>query len=111
MLQDPRSEALIDNFAGQWLFLRNVPGTDPRQASSRTSTTTCAQAFRRETELFFETIVREDRSAIDLLTRRLHVPQRAARIITAFAPCTGRSSGATWPAGRHPPGSSARGAS
>ena len=37
------------------------------------------QAFRRETELFFESIMREDRSVLDLLTRRLHLPQRAAR--------------------------------
>ena len=36
------------------------------------------QAFRRETELFFDSIVREDRSALDLLTRQLHVPERAA---------------------------------
>ena len=37
------------------------------------------QAFRQETELFFESILREDRSVLDLLQRELHVPQRAAR--------------------------------
>ena len=45
---------------------------------SRTSTTTCAQAFQRETELFFESQLREDRSVVDLLTAELHVRQRAA---------------------------------
>jgi len=67
MLQDPRSEALIDNFAGQWLFLRNVPGTGPTASLYPDFDDNLRQAFRRETELFFESMVREDRSAIDLL--------------------------------------------
>ena len=67
MLQDPRSEALIDNFAGQWLFLRNVPGTGPAASLFPDFDDGLRQAFRRETELFFESLVREDRSAIDLL--------------------------------------------
>ena len=45
---------------------------------SRTSTTTCCDAFQQETELFVESTLREDRSVSDLLTRRLHVRQRAA---------------------------------
>ena len=67
MLQDQRSEALIDNFAGQWLFLRNVPGTGPTASLYPDFDDNLRQAFRRETELFFESMVREDRSAIDLL--------------------------------------------
>jgi len=67
MLQDPRSAALIDNFAGQWLFLRNVPGTGPTASLFPDFDDNLRQAFRRETELFFESLVREDRSAIDLL--------------------------------------------
>jgi hypothetical protein len=67
MLQDPRSEALIENFAGQWLFLRNVPSTGPTASLYPDFDDNLRQAFRRETELFFGSMVREDRSAIDLL--------------------------------------------
>ena len=67
MLQDPRSAALIENFAGQWLFLRNVPGTGPTASLFPDFDDNLRQAFRRETELFFGSLVREDRSAIDLL--------------------------------------------
>ncbi len=61
MLRDARSEALVRNFAGQWLFLRevkNAPG--PANAELK-------QALQRETELLFQSILREDRSALDLL--------------------------------------------
>ncbi|HSP66328.1 MAG TPA: DUF1592 domain-containing protein, partial [Bryobacteraceae bacterium] len=61
MLRDSRSDALVKNFAGQWLFLRevkNAPG--PANAELK-------QAFQRETELLFQSILREDRSALDLL--------------------------------------------
>jgi hypothetical protein len=61
MLRDARSDALVRNFAGQWLFLRevkNAPG--PANAELK-------QALQRETELLFQSILREDRSALDLL--------------------------------------------
>ena len=67
MLADPRSDALVQNFAGQWLFLRNVPLTGPTPSDFPDFDDTLRQAFRRETELFFESILREDRSALDLL--------------------------------------------
>jgi hypothetical protein len=67
MLADPRSDALVQNFAGQWLFLRNVPLTGPTPNDFPDFDDTLRQAFRRETELFFESIRREDRSALDLL--------------------------------------------
>jgi hypothetical protein len=64
MLSDPRSQALVDNLAGQWLLLRELedvaPGTKEFDGNLR-------YAFRRETELLFETIVREDRSILDLI--------------------------------------------
>ena len=64
MLADPRARALIDNLAGQWLLLRQLddvaPGTKEFDGNLR-------YAFRRETELLFETIVREDRSILDLI--------------------------------------------
>jgi hypothetical protein len=67
MMADSRAEALVENFAGQWLFLRNVPLTGPAQSDFPDFDDSLRQAFRRETELFFESIVREDRSALDLL--------------------------------------------
>jgi hypothetical protein len=67
MMADPRSDALVKNFAGQWLFLRNVPLTGPAQSEFPDFDDSLRQAFRRETELFFESIVREDRNALDLL--------------------------------------------
>jgi mono/diheme cytochrome c family protein len=67
MLADDRAGAFVMNFAGQWLFLRNVPAVGPVQGVFPDFDDTLRQAFRRETELFFESIVREDRSALDLL--------------------------------------------
>ena len=67
MLADKRSEAFVANFAGQWLFLRNLQAVVPVQVIFPDFDDTLRQAFRRETELFFESLVREDRSALDLL--------------------------------------------
>ena len=67
MLADPRSAEFIDNFAGQWLFLRNLEAVVPVQSVFPDFDDTLRQAFRTETELFFDSIVREDRSAFDLL--------------------------------------------
>jgi hypothetical protein len=67
MLADPRATAFVTSFAGQWLFLRNLPATLPVQSVFPDFDDTLRQAFRTETELFFESIVREDRSALDLL--------------------------------------------
>ena len=67
MLNDPRSRALVENFAGQWLELRNLktampdPGTFPAFDESLRS------AMLKETELFFQTVIREDRSILDFL--------------------------------------------
>jgi len=67
MMADSRSDALVKNFAGQWLFLRNVPLTGPAQSEFPDFDDSLRQAMRRETELFFDSIVREDRNALDLL--------------------------------------------
>jgi hypothetical protein len=64
MLADPRSQALVSNFAGQWLFLRDVKNARPQ---IRDFNENLRQSFRRETELFVESILREDRSVLDLL--------------------------------------------
>ncbi|HEX5107743.1 MAG TPA: DUF1592 domain-containing protein [Vicinamibacterales bacterium] len=64
MLADPRAQALIDNLAGQWLLLRQLDSVSP---STRAFDGNLRYSFRRETELLFETIVREDRSVLDLI--------------------------------------------
>ena len=67
MLADPRADALAENFAGQWLYLRNVPAARPDFRRFPDVDDNLRHAFRRETELLFQSIVREDRSVIDLL--------------------------------------------
>jgi hypothetical protein len=67
MVADHRAEAFVKNFAGQWLFLRNLPATGPVQSIFPDFDEGLRQAFEQETELFFDSIVREDRSALDLL--------------------------------------------
>jgi mono/diheme cytochrome c family protein len=67
MLADPRSDALVSNFAGQWLQIRNVSGFMPSPEALFHFDDNLRQAFERETELFFESIIRENRSALDLL--------------------------------------------
>jgi hypothetical protein len=67
MLADPRSDAFVNNFAGQWLFLRNLAAAVPVQNIFPDFDDTLRQAMQRETELFFASIVRENRSAWDLL--------------------------------------------
>ena len=64
MLADPRAEALVTNFAGQWLFLRELKNARP---DSPDFDGNLRQSFQRETELLFRTIVQEDRSIIDFL--------------------------------------------
>jgi hypothetical protein len=67
MLADPRSEALVSDFAGQWLQTRNVSGFRPSPELLFHFDDNLRQAFERETELFFESIVRENRSVLELL--------------------------------------------
>ena len=68
MLADPRSEALARNFAGQWLRLRNISGALPSDVLFPDFGESLRQDFVRETELFFDSILREDRGVTDLLT-------------------------------------------
>ncbi len=67
MLADPRSRVLATNFAGQWLYLRNLNSITPDMRLFPDFDDNLRQAFRQETELFFESIMREDRSVVDLL--------------------------------------------
>ncbi len=68
MMADPRSDALISNFFGQWLMLRNIPAQLPNYLVYPSFDDSLREAFSRETELFLQSQVREDRSALDLLT-------------------------------------------
>jgi mono/diheme cytochrome c family protein len=67
MLADARSEALVSNFAGQWLQTRNVSAFRPSPELLFHFDDNLRQAFERETELFFDSIIRENRSVLDLL--------------------------------------------
>ena len=67
MLADPRAAALVTNFAGQWLYLRNLDAVSPDPRTFPEFDDNLRQAFRRETELLFESIVKEDRNVLDLL--------------------------------------------
>ena len=67
MLADKRSESLVNNFANQWLYLRNLASATPDPRNFPDFDDNLRQAMRRETELFFESVMREDRSLLDLL--------------------------------------------
>jgi hypothetical protein len=68
MLADPRSEALTDNFAEQWLFLRNLKNKSPNLDAFPDFDDNLRQAMLQETKLFFTSIVKEDRNVLDLMT-------------------------------------------
>jgi len=80
MLDDAKAGALVSNFAGQWLQLRNVRGVQPNTNLFPDFDDNLRRSMRRETELLFETIVREDRSVLDLLRADYtHLDERLAR--------------------------------
>jgi mono/diheme cytochrome c family protein len=64
MLADPKADALVRNFSGQWLYLRELANV---QSEARTFDDNLRQSFRRETEMLFGSIVSEDRSLLTLL--------------------------------------------
>ena len=67
MLADPRASALVRNFAGQWLYLRNLRSVVPDAIAFPEFDENLRAAFRQETELFVDSLLREDRSVLDLL--------------------------------------------
>ena len=80
MLADGRSRALVTNFASQWLHLRNLDSITPDMRLFPDFDDNLRQAMREETELFFESILREDRSALDLLhANYTYVNERLAK--------------------------------
>jgi mono/diheme cytochrome c family protein len=68
MLADSRAAALVENFAGQWLYLRNVRALTPDENLFPDFGESLRVAFQRETELFFESVLHDDRSVLEFLT-------------------------------------------
>jgi hypothetical protein len=68
MIADPRSQALVQNFTGQWLNIRGLAAREPTVNLFPDFDSTLRDAFKREIELFFTSIIQEDRSITDLLT-------------------------------------------
>jgi len=68
MLADPRAAALISNFAGQWLYLRNLRNVVPSKDQFPDFDDNLRQALQRETELLLEHVMTQDRSVLELLT-------------------------------------------
>jgi mono/diheme cytochrome c family protein len=80
MLSDPRSRALVTNFAGQWLYIRNLKATNPDRMEFPNFDDNLRQSLRREMEMFFDSVVREDRNVLDLMTADYtFVDERLAR--------------------------------
>ncbi|MAM71874.1 MAG: hypothetical protein CMP91_12110 [Gammaproteobacteria bacterium] len=68
MLEDPKANALVENFAGQWLQLRNLDSRAPDFVAFPDFDENLRNAFLQETSLFFESVMREDRNVVDLMT-------------------------------------------
>jgi hypothetical protein len=80
MLIDPKAEALVTNFAGQWLYLRNLRDMIPNSVDFPDFDDNLRKSLLRETELFFGSILHEDRSVLDLMTADYtYVNERLAR--------------------------------
>jgi hypothetical protein len=80
MLADPRSESLVNNFADQWLHLRNLESITPDGRLFPDFDDNLRQAFRRETELLFEAVLRQDQSVLKLIkTDRMWLNERLAK--------------------------------
>ena len=80
MLADPKSKALTENFAGQWLQLRNLSQISPNPEQFPSFNAELRDAMRMETELFFESILHENRSILDFLTADFsHVNETLAK--------------------------------
>ena len=81
MLADPRAEAMSTRFASQWLRLQDVEKIHPDALLFPGFDNELAESYKRETELFFDSIVREDRNVLDLLTADYtFVNERIARV-------------------------------
>ena len=111
---DPRSQSLVTNFAGQWLFLRELRNRNPDLLVFPDFDDNLRQAFQRETEMLFASVVREDRSVFDLmnadytfvnerLARHYGIPQRVRQRLPARGGAERGAAGTARP-GQHPDG-------
>jgi hypothetical protein len=92
MLADPRSQELVKNFAGQWLGLRTLQSQTPEGTVYPDFDDNLRQAMRTETQMFFESIMREDRSSSICSPPTTRSSMSASRLITEYF--TDHSSGA-----------------
>jgi mono/diheme cytochrome c family protein len=100
MLADARSAALIANFVGQWLEVRNLPNIEPNQDIFPDFDENLRRSFARETELFLESILREDRSVLDVVAADYtFVNERLARFYGIPNVYGNRFRRVTWDAG------------
>jgi hypothetical protein len=80
MIADPKANAFVENFAGQWLHLRNLSNIAPNSDEFPDFDNDLRESFRKEAELFFDSVLREDRSVLDLMTANYtFVNERLAR--------------------------------
>ena len=79
MLADDRSRALVSSFAGQWLYLRNLDSTTPDMRRFPDFDHNLRQAFRQETELFFESVMREHRGDTVIRQLTFELPEKLPR--------------------------------
>lgn len=80
MLVDARSQSLVTNFAGQWLYLRNLEAVTPDMRLYPDFDDNLRQALRQETELLFESVLHEDRNVFDLIqTDSTYLNERLAK--------------------------------
>ncbi len=80
MLADPRAQALVDNFAGQWLYTRAMDDVAPDYATFPAFDDELRASMREETRLFFQEFVRSERSMLDMLDAGFtYVDDRLAR--------------------------------
>jgi hypothetical protein len=79
MLDDPKSQSFVGNFAGQWLYLRNLPAQNPDPDEFPEFDNSLRNAFNQETELFFRSVLKENRPVTELLDAKYtFVNQRLA---------------------------------
>jgi hypothetical protein len=80
MISDPKAQAFVDNFAGQWLHLRNLENINPNSDEFPDFDNNLRQSFKQETKLFFASVMNENRSLLDLMTADYtFVDERLAR--------------------------------
>ena len=72
MLKDPKSNALVEDFGGQWLQFRGLESHEPERKKFQQYTEYTRMSIQKETELFLEYLIREDRPVTDLIDGKVH---------------------------------------